>query len=113
MLWYYIQTDLLLDEPLSAVDDLTRATLSQAEINTVCQKAKFTCDTCNATQCFRSSLFEKTGSLLRSPRPGHMIHMVDVPFKTRDQTLRSNPKFTKIVNEIPGKLTNPEITAAI
>jgi len=42
--------------------------------------------------------------VVMSPRPGHIIHMVDVPFKKRDQTLRSNPKFTKIVNEISGKL---------
>jgi len=39
-----------------------------------------------------------------SPRPGEITHVVDIPFKKRNQLLRSKATFTKIVNDISGKL---------
>ena len=92
---------LLLDEPLSAVDELTRELL-QEEIHTLWEKEKFTAIL--VTHNVQEAVYLSNRVVVMSPRPGHIIHMVDVPFKKRDQTLRSNPKFTKIVNEISGKL---------
>ena len=92
---------LLLDEPLSAVDELTRELL-QEEIHTLWKKENFTAIL--VTHNVSEAVFLSNRVVVMSPRPGHIIHMVDVPFKKRDQTLRSNPKFTKIVNEISEKL---------
>ena len=39
-----------------------------------------------------------------SPRPGKVTHIVDIPFKKRDNKLRSKSAFVKIVNDISGKL---------
>ncbi len=60
---------LLLDEPLSAVDE-----------------------------------FLSNRVVVMSPRPGEIVHVVDVPFKKRNQLLRSKAQFTKLVSEISGKL---------
>ena len=42
--------------------------------------------------------------IVMSPRPGEITHVVDIPFKKRNQLLRSKTQFTKIVNDISGKL---------
>lgn len=92
---------LLLDEPLSAVDELTRELL-QEEIHTLWKNEKFTAIL--VTHNVSEAVFLSNRVVVMSPRPGQITHMVDVPFKSRDQSLRSNPKFTRIVNDISGKL---------
>jgi len=39
-----------------------------------------------------------------SPRPGKITHIIDVPFKKRTPDLRTTTKFSKLVNDISGKL---------
>ena len=92
---------LLLDEPLSAVDELTRELL-QEEIHSLWKKEKFTAIlvTHNVTE----AVYLSNRVVVMSPRPGQIIHVVDVPFKKRNQELRSSSKFTEIVSEISGKL---------
>ena len=92
---------LLLDEPLSAVDELTRELL-QEEIHALWKKENFTAIL--VTHNVSEAVFLSNRVFVMSPRPGEIIHIVNVPFNKRDQTLRASSKFTKIVSEISGKL---------
>ena len=92
---------LLLDEPLSAVDELTRELL-QEEIRTLWEKEKFTAIL--VTHNVPEAVYLSNRVVVMSPRPGKIIHTVDIPFRKRDQKLRSSSKFHKLVNDISGKL---------
>ena len=92
---------LLLDEPLSAVDELTRELL-QEEIHALWKKENFTAIL--VTHNVSEAVFLSNRVVVMSPRPGEIVHVVDVPFKKRDQMLRSKTQFTKLVNDISGKL---------
>ena len=92
---------LLLDEPLSAVDELTRELL-QEEIHALWKEEKFTAIL--VTHNVAEAVFLSNRVVVMSPRPGEIVHVVDVPFKKRDQLLRSKAQFTKLVSEISGKL---------
>ncbi|SVA95063.1 uncharacterized protein METZ01_LOCUS147917 [marine metagenome] len=93
---------LLMDEPLSAVDELTREVL-QEEIHTLWNKDKFTAIL--VTHNVAEAVFLSNRVVVMSPRPGEIIHIVDVPFgDDRNQKLRSTSKFTKLVSDISGKL---------
>ena len=92
---------LLLDEPLSAVDELTRELL-QEEIHALWKKENFTAIL--VTHNVAEAVFLSNRVVVMSPRPGEIVHVVDVPFKKRDQMLRSKAQFTKLVSEISGKL---------
>ena len=50
------------------------------------------------------AVFLSNRVVVMSPRPGEIVHVVDVPFKKRDQLLRSKAQFTKLVSKISGKL---------
>jgi len=92
---------LLLDEPLSAVDELTRELL-QEEIHTLWKKENFTAIL--VTHNVSEAVFLSNRVVVMSPRPGKITHIVNIPFTKRDQTLRSKSQFTKLVNDISGKL---------
>ena len=92
---------LLLDEPLSAVDELTRELL-QEEIHALWKEEKFTAIL--VTHNVAEAVFLSNRVVVMSPRPGKITHVVDVPFKKRDQLLRSKVQFSKLVNDISGKL---------
>ena len=92
---------LLLDEPLSAVDELTRELL-QEEIHALWNEEKFTAIL--VTHNVAEAVFLSNKVVVMSPRPGEIVHVVDVPFKKRDQLLRSKVQFSKLVNDISGKL---------
>ncbi len=92
---------LLLDEPLSAVDELTRELL-QEEIHALWNEEKFTAIL--VTHNVAEAVFLSNRVVVMSPRPGEIVHVVDVPFKKRDQLLRSKAQFSKLVNDISGKL---------
>ena len=93
---------LLMDEPLSAVDELTREVL-QEEIHTLWNKDKFTAIL--VTHNVAEAVYLSIRVVVMSPRPGEIIHIVDVPFgDDRNQKLRSTSKFTKLVSDISGKL---------
>ena len=92
---------LLLDEPLSAVDELTRELL-QEEIHALWKEEKFTAIL--VTHNVAEAVFLSNRVVVMSPRPGEIVHVVDIPFKKRNQLLRSKSQFTKLVSEISGKL---------
>jgi NitT/TauT family transport system ATP-binding protein len=92
---------LLLDEPLSAVDELTREVL-QEEIHTLWKEEKFT--SILVTHNVTEAVYLSNRVVVMSPRPGKITHIVDIPFKKRDQKLRSSTKFHKLVSDISGKL---------
>ena len=92
---------LLLDEPLSAVDEFTREVL-QEEIHALWKKEKFTAIL--VTHNVAEAVFLSNRVIVMSPRPGKITYMIDVPFKKRNRLLRSKVQFTKLVNDISGKL---------
>tara|TARA_B000000609_G_scaffold153688_1_gene142436 strand:+ start:1027 stop:1740 length:714 start_codon:yes stop_codon:yes gene_type:complete len=92
---------LLLDEPLSAVDELTREVL-QEEIHELWKKEKFTAIL--VTHNVAEAVYLSDRVIVMSPRPGKITHDVKIPFKQRTQALRSKTQFTKLVNDISGKL---------
>ena len=92
---------LLMDEPLSAVDELTREVL-QEEIHSLWKEEKFTAIL--VTHNVPEAVYLSNRVVVMSPRPGKITHIVDVPFKKRDQKLRSSNKFHKLINDISEKL---------
>ena len=92
---------LLMDEPLSAVDELTREVL-QEEIYALWKKDKFTAIL--VTHNVPEAVYLSNTVVIMSPRPGSITHIVDVPFKNRNQKLRSSNKYHKLINDISGKL---------
>jgi len=92
---------LLMDEPLSAVDELTREVL-QEEIYALWKKDKFTAIL--VTHNVPEAVYLSNRVVIMSPRPGSITHIVDVPFKNRNQKLRSSNKYHKLINNISGKL---------
>ena len=92
---------LLMDEPLSAVDELTREVL-QEEIYALWKKDKFTAIL--VTHNVPEAVYLSNRVVVMSSRPGKITHIVDIPFKKRNQKLRSSNKFHKLINDISEKL---------
>jgi len=92
---------LLLDEPLSAIDEFTRESL-QDEIYNLWIKHKFT--GILVTHNISEAVYLSNRVILMSKRPGKIFDIVKIPFKYRNDELRENSKFLKIVNEISRKL---------
>jgi NitT/TauT family transport system ATP-binding protein len=92
---------LLLDEPLSAVDELTREVL-QEEIHEIWKKDNFT--SILVTHNVAEAVYLSNRVIVMSPRPGQITHIVDIPFKKRTPDIRSKPEFSNLVNDISGKL---------
>lgn len=92
---------ILLDEPLSAIDELTREVL-QEELHSLWNKDKFTAIL--VTHNVAEAVYLSNKVFVMSPRPGKITDVIEIPFKKRDHKLRSKTQFTKLVNEISGKL---------
>ena len=92
---------LLLDEPLSAVDELTRELL-QEEIYALHKKEKFT--SILVTHNVSEAVYLSNRVVVLSPRPGKITHIVNIPFNGRNQKLRTSTKFHNLVSDISGKL---------
>jgi len=92
---------ILLDEPLSAVDELTREVL-QEELYGMWARDKFTAIL--VTHNIAEAVYLSNRVVVMSPRPGKITDIVDIPFKKRTPDIRSKPQFSKLVNEISGKL---------
>ena len=92
---------ILLDEPLSAVDELTREVL-QEELHGMWTRDKFTAIL--VTHNIAEAVYLSNRVVVMSPRPGKITDIVDIPFKKRTPDLRTKSQFSKLVNEISGKL---------
>ena len=92
---------ILLDEPLSAVDELTREVL-QEELYDMWTRDKFTAIL--VTHNIAEAVYLSNRVVVMSPRPGKITDIIDIPFKKRTPDIRSKPQFSKVVNDIAGKL---------
>jgi len=92
---------ILLDEPLSAVDELTREVL-QEELHNMWTRDKFTAIL--VTHNIAEAVYLSNRVVVMSPRPGKITDIIDIPFKKRTPDIRSKPQFSKVVNDIAGKL---------
>jgi len=92
---------ILLDEPLSAIDELTREVL-QEELHNMWTRDKFTAIL--VTHNIAEAVYLSNRVVVMSPRPGKITDIVDIPFKKRTPDIRTKPQFTKLVNDISGKL---------
>ena len=96
---------ILLDEPLSAVDELTREVL-QEELYEMWSRDKFTAIL--VTHNIAEAVYLSNRVVVMSPRPGKITDVVNIGsslgFKKRTPEIRTTPQFSKVVNEIAGKL---------
>lgn len=93
---------LLLDEPLAAVDELTRDLL-QDELLGLWRDAGFTAIL--VTHNVQEAAYLADRVVVMSPRPGCITHVFDVPFGAdRTLELRSTPEFAKLTGDISRKL---------
>jgi len=92
---------LLLDEPLSAVDEFTREKL-QEEIHQIWSNDKFT--SVLVTHNVSEAVYLSNRVLIMSPRPSKIIHQIEIPFEKRTPEIRETDKFYNLVNEITRKL---------
>jgi NitT/TauT family transport system ATP-binding protein len=96
---------LLLDEPLAAVDELTRDVL-QEELSAIWQRAGFAAAL--VTHNVHEAVFLSTRVLVMSPRPGRIVETIAVPFAfPRAPELRSTPEFARLTGAVTAALRRP------
>jgi NitT/TauT family transport system ATP-binding protein len=93
---------LLLDEPFASIDAQTREVM-QAELIRVCAARDVTA--LFVTHDITEAAFLADRVCVFSPRPGHIVTEVQVPFdRPRDQRLRRSPEFLRLVDQISDSL---------
>lgn len=93
---------LLLDEPLAAVDELTRDVL-QEELSTMWKQAGFT--GVLVTHNVHEAVYMSNRVVVMSPRPGCILDVIDVPFSfPREPELRASPEFARLTGEVTASL---------
>jgi NitT/TauT family transport system ATP-binding protein len=93
---------LLMDEPLAAIDALTRNSL-QEEILKVCggRNGAPRKTVVYVTHSIEEAVFLSDRIVLMTPRPGRVLNVIGVPFgPVRDDTTRLQPEFSRLVGEI-------------
>ncbi len=93
---------LLLDEPLAAVDELTRDVL-QEELSTLWKDAGFT--GLMVTHNVHEAVYLATRVVVMSSRPGTILEVIDVPFEfPRSPELRSTAAFAGLTGRVSAAL---------
>lgn len=93
---------LLLDEPLAAVDELTRDIL-QEELSAMWQQAGFT--GVLVTHNVHEAVYLSDRVIVMSPRPGRILDVIDVPFAfPRAPELRATPEFARLTGDVTAAL---------
>lgn len=93
---------LLLDEPLAAVDELTRDVL-QEELSAMWQGSGFTA--MMVTHNVHEAVYLSTRVVVMSARPGKIIEVIDVPFPfPRAPELRSTAEFARLTGAVTASL---------
>ncbi|WP_338763471.1 ABC transporter ATP-binding protein [Massilia sp. METH4] len=93
---------LLLDEPLAAVDELTRDLL-QEQLSQLWQDAGFT--GVLVTHNVHEALFLSQRVVVMAPRPGRVVQVFDVPFPfPRAPELRASPAFAALAGQVSATL---------
>jgi NitT/TauT family transport system ATP-binding protein len=93
---------LLLDEPLAAVDELTRDVL-QEELSLMWRQAGFTAAL--VTHNVHEAVYLSDRVVVMSPRPGRILDVIDVPFAfPRAPELRASPEFARLTGQVTAAL---------
>ncbi len=93
---------MLLDEPLAAVDELTRDVL-QEELSRLWRMAGFTA--LLVTHNVHEAVYLSDRVVVMSSRPGRILKVLDVPFAfPRSPELRSTPEFARLTGEVSATL---------
>ena len=93
---------LLMDEPFGALDEITREKI-QVEILRLWQTWKTT--VLFVTHSLSEAVLLSDRVVVMSPRPGHIIHDIPVPFpRPREAKLRGDSEFVGLVEGIRGVL---------
>jgi NitT/TauT family transport system ATP-binding protein len=93
---------MLLDEPLAAVDELTRDIL-QEELSQLWRMASFTA--LLVTHNVHEAVYLSKRVVVMSPRPGRVLKVIDVPFPyPRSPELRSTAAFARLTGEVSAAL---------
>lgn len=93
---------LLLDEPLAAVDELTRDVL-QEELSRMWQTEGFTAIL--VTHNVHEAVYLSNRVLVMSPRPGRILAEIEVPFAfPRAPELRASPEFARLTGVVSAAL---------
>jgi NitT/TauT family transport system ATP-binding protein len=91
---------LLMDEPLSAIDAMTRTTL-QDEIRRLCSSEADPKTVLYVTHAIDEAVFLSDRVVMLAPRPGRIMGIIDVPFgRERNDDTRANPEFHALVDNI-------------
>ena len=92
---------LLMDEPLSAIDAMTRNTL-QEDIHRLCSRADGGSKTVlYVTHAIDEAVFLSDRVVMLAPRPGRVVGAIVIPFgRERNDDTRALPEFQALVNEI-------------
>jgi len=101
---------LLLDEPLAAVDELTRDVL-QEELSSLWQQSGFTA--MMVTHNVHEAVYLSSRVVVMSPRPGRILQLIDVPFAfPRQPELRSTAEFARLTGLVSAALRHPQGVAS-
>jgi NitT/TauT family transport system ATP-binding protein len=93
---------MLLDEPLAAVDELTRDVL-QEELSQLWQLVGFTAIL--VTHNVHEAVYLSNRVIVMSPRPGRIVDIIDSPFPfPRSPELRATPEFARLTGEVSASL---------
>jgi len=93
---------LLLDEPLAAVDELTRDVL-QEELSSLWRQAGFT--GVLVTHNVHEAVYLSNRVVVMSPRPGRILDVIDVPFEfPRAPELRASAGFAALTGQVTAVL---------
>jgi NitT/TauT family transport system ATP-binding protein len=97
---------LLMDEPLAAIDALTRNSL-QEEILKVCDArgGRPRKSVIYVTHSIEEAMFLSDRIVVMTPRPGRILEVIPVPFeRPRNDATRLRPEFQQLAGEIWGTL---------
>ncbi|WP_413765543.1 ABC transporter ATP-binding protein [Variovorax sp. Varisp41] len=101
---------LLLDEPLAAVDELSRELL-QEELSALWRQAGFT--GVLVTHSVHEAVFLSKRVVVMSPRPGRVVEVVEVPFAfPRTPQLRASAEFARLAGEVTAALRRETVPRA-
>ncbi len=93
---------MLLDEPLAAVDELTREVL-QEELSQLWQTTGFTA--LLVTHNVHEAVYLSDRVVVMSPRPGRILKIINVPFRfPRSPDLRATAEFARLTGEVSAAL---------
>jgi NitT/TauT family transport system ATP-binding protein len=93
---------MLLDEPLAAVDELTRDLL-QEELSQLWMATAFTA--LLVTHNVHEAVYLSDRVVVMSPRPGRILTIIDVPFPfPRSPDLRATAEFARLTGEVSAAL---------